>query len=129
MLSKAILIGYLGGDPEQTEFKNGGSIVTFNLATSERWKTKDGEKKEKTHWLRIVVMQEQLQKVAMDYLEKGSKVYVEGIIAVNKWADKDTGEEKSRVEIQVKGFSGKIVMLDSKGRSDDSPPDESYEQE
>lgn len=79
-VNKVIVIGHVGGDPDLTEFTGGGSIVRFSLATTKKWKTKDGEKKEKTAWHNIVVHNKALQAVVMSYVKKGSKIFVEGTL-------------------------------------------------
>jgi single-strand DNA-binding protein len=113
-LNKATLIGNLGRDPEQRQTGNGGSVVNLSIATSESWKDKaSGERKEKTEWHRIVIFNENLGKIAMDYLRKGSKVYLEGQIQTRKWTDKD-GNEKYSTEIVVGRFDGKLVLLGGK---------------
>lgn len=126
-VNRAILIGHVGQDPEKKEFANGGSIVSFSLATSEKWKTKAGEKKEVTHWHRVVVQSEQVQDIVMKYVKKGSKLYVEGMIAQRSWTN-DAGEQRHATEIAVKGFGGRIQLLDAKKREDEAP-DDTYETE
>lgn len=124
------MIGHLGKAPKQKDFDRGGCIVSFSLATTERWKTKDGERKEHTNWHRCVVQSEPLQKVAMQYLKKGSKIYVEGMVNYRSWDDPKTGDKRNATEIALKPFNGKIVMLDKvAGSRQEEAPDEAYEQE
>lgn len=113
-VNKAILIGRLGKDPEVRE-ANGKKIVSLNLATSETWRDKNsGEKKEKTVWHRVVIFNENIGKVAEQYLSKGSLVYVEGSIENRKYTDKD-GAEKNISEIVLQAFNGSLTMLGGKG--------------
>jgi single-strand DNA-binding protein len=124
-LNKATLIGNLGKDPEIRTFQNGGRAASFSIATSESWKDKEsGERKARTEWHRISVMSEGLVTVAEKYLNKGSKVYIEGRLETRKWTDKD-GQEKYTTEIVLRPYSGELLMLDGrKGEQlgDASPP-------
>ncbi len=114
-VNKVILVGNLGRDPEVRKMNSGDSVVNFTLATSENWRDKaTGERKERTEWHRIVIFNENLAKVAEQYLRKGSKVYIEGQLATRKWTDKD-GNEKYTTEVVLNRFRGELVMLDSKG--------------
>jgi single-strand DNA-binding protein len=114
-VNKAIVVGHLGRDPERKSFADGGSIVTFSLATGERWTDKrTGERREKTEWHNVVVQNEHAQKAAMDYLRKGSQVYVEGMLRTRKWAGSD-GVERYATEIVVTPFRGEIALLDRAG--------------
>ena len=77
-VNKVILIGNLGADPEVRHTQDGRAICNLRLATTESWRDKQsGEKREKTEWHSVVVFNEQLGKVAQQYLKKGSKVYIE----------------------------------------------------
>ncbi|MCK5612314.1 single-stranded DNA-binding protein [Candidatus Pacearchaeota archaeon] len=76
-VNKSILVGRLGKDPEVRYGKDGGAICNFSLATSEKWKGKDGQKQEKTSWHRIAIFGK-LGEVAAKYLNKGSQIYIEG---------------------------------------------------
>ena len=78
-VNKVILVGNLGRDPEVRTTQDGGKIVTFSIATSERWRDRNsGEQRERTEWHRIVIFNENLSRIAEQYLRKGSSVYVEG---------------------------------------------------
>lgn len=111
-VNKVILIGNLGKDPEERRFQDGQRVVNLTIATSDSWKDKlTGERKEKTEWHRVALEIEATCKVAMDYLKKGSKVYLEGKLVTRKWQDRNTGEDKYATEIRC-GFTGKLVMLD-----------------
>lgn len=118
-LNKVILIGKLGKDPEQKTFSNGGIVVNFSVATSERWTDKaTGEKKEKTEWHNITVWNTRLQDVATKYLSKGSNVYIEGALETRKWQDKD-GNDRYTTEVVLKQYRGELVILDGKKSSDE----------
>jgi len=116
-LNKVMLIGNLGRDPESRTMGNGNPVVNLNIATSESWRDKQsGERKDKTEWHRVVIFNENLAKVAQNYLKKGSKVYLEGQLQTRKWTDRD-GLEKYTTEIVLQRFRGELTMLDGRGDS------------
>ncbi|QMW24618.1 single-stranded DNA-binding protein [Sandaracinobacteroides saxicola] len=111
-VNKVILVGNLGKDPEIKSFQNGGRIANFSIATSESWKDKmSGERKERTEWHNIKIDNDNLIRVAEQYLRKGSKVYVEGQLQTRKWQDKD-GNDRYTTEVVVGRFNGTIELLD-----------------
>jgi single-strand DNA-binding protein len=113
-VNKVILVGNLGKDPDVRRTTSGDPIVNFTLATSESWRDKSsGERKERTEWHRVVIFNENLAKVAEQYLHKGSKVYIEGQLQTRKWTDKD-GNEKYTTEVVLSRFRGELQMLDSR---------------
>ena len=114
-LNKVMLLGNLGRDPEVRSMQNGGRLANFSIATSERWKDKEGNQRERTEWHRIVIFAEGLVGVVERYLKKGSKVYIEGALQTRKWTDKETGQDKYATEVVLQGFGGKLIMLDSRG--------------
>ena len=115
-VNKVILVGNLGRDPEVRRMTSGEPVVNLSVATSETWRDKaSGERKERTEWHRVVIFNENLAKVAEQYLRKGSKVYLEGQLSTRKWTDKD-GVEKYSTEVVLNRFRGELVMLD--GRSE-----------
>jgi single-strand DNA-binding protein len=117
-LNKVQLIGHLGRDPEIRSTQDGREIATLSLATSETWKDKNtGERKEKTEWHRVVIFSEGLVRIAKDYLEKGSLIYVEGQLQTRKWTDKD-GAEKYSTEVVLQGFGATLTMLGGKPGGD-----------
>ena len=117
-VNKVILIGNLGRDPEVKRLNSGDPVVNLSVATSESWRDKaSGERKERTEWHRIVIYNENLAKVAEQYLRKGSKVYLEGQLQSRKYTDKD-GQEKYTTEIVLTRFRGELVLLDA--RADNS---------
>jgi single-strand DNA-binding protein len=114
-VNKVILVGNLGRDPEVRRSQSGDPIVNLNIATSESWRDKaSGERKEKTEWHRVVIFNENLAKIAEQYLKKGSKVYIEGQLQTRKWQDQ-SGQEKFTTEIVLQRFRGELTLLD--GRS------------
>ncbi|MDR3528039.1 MAG: single-stranded DNA-binding protein [Rhizomicrobium sp.] len=114
-VNKVILVGNLGRDPEVRRMTSGEPIVNLSIATSESWRDKaSGERKEKTEWHRVVIFNENLAKVAEQYLKKGSKVYLEGQLTTRKWTDKD-GVEKYSTEVVLNRFRGEMVLLDARG--------------
>jgi single-strand DNA-binding protein len=118
-VNKVVLVGNLGRDPEVRRLTSGDPVVNLSIATSESWRDKStGERKEKTEWHRVVIFNENLAKVAEQYLRKGSKVYLEGQLQTRKYTDKD-GSEKYSTEIVLQRFRGELVMLDSRGGEGD----------
>ncbi len=110
-VNKVILIGNLGKDPEARSMNNGGEVVSFSIATSENWNDKaSGERKEKTEWHNIVIFNENLGRIAKQYLRKGSSVYVEGQLQTRKWTDKD-GNDKYTTEVVLQRFRGELTLL------------------
>ena len=119
-VNKVILVGNLGKDPEVRHTQDGKPIVNLSIATSETWRDKSsGERKEKTEWHRVVIFNENLAKVAEQYLKKGSTVYVEGQLQTRKWSDKD-GVEKFSTEVVLQNFRGELTMLGGRPGSGDS---------
>ncbi len=115
-VNKVILIGNLGKDPEVRSMNSGDKIVSFSVATSESWKDKQsGERKDKTEWHKVVIFNDQLGKVAENYLRKGSKVYIEGALQTRKWTNKE-GQDQYTTEIVLQKYRGELTMLD--GRSE-----------
>jgi single-strand DNA-binding protein len=114
-VNKVILIGNLGRDPEVRSLQNGGEVANLSVATSENWRDKEtGERREKTEWHRVVIFNENLLKVAKQYLKKGSKVYLEGQLQTRKWTDQ-SGQERYSTEVVLPRFRGELTMLDGRG--------------
>ena len=114
-VNKVILIGNLGADPEVRHTQDGAPIVHLRLATNETWRDKNsGERREKVEWHRVVIFNENLGKIAEQYLRKGSKVYIEGQIQTRKWQDQ-SGVDKYTTEIVMNRYRGELAMLDTKG--------------
>ena len=122
-VNKVILVGNLGRDPEVRTMGNGAPVVNLSLATTESWKDKQtGEKVDRTEWHMVVIFNENLAKVAQNYLRKGSSVYLEGQLQTRKWTD-GQGVEKYTTEVVLQQFRGELTMLNSSkngpGCSDD----------
>jgi len=111
-VNKIILVGRVGRDPESKTFDGGREVVSFSLATSERWKDKSGERKEVTVWHNVVVRSAGASAIAKTYVHKGSRLYVEGTLSKRKYTGKD-GAEKEAVEVVVGPYGGDIRLLDA----------------
>lgn len=115
-VNKVILIGNLGRDPQVRRMNSGEAVVNFSVATTESWRDKgSGERKERTEWHNVVIFNENLAKIAEQYLKKGSKVYVEGQLQTRKYQDKD-GAEKYTTEIVLQRYRGELTLMDSRGQ-------------
>ncbi len=127
-VNKVILIGNLGRDPEIRSFQSGGRVASFSLATSENWKDKaTGEKKERTEWHRISILNDKLVEIVERYVKKGSKLFIEGQLETRKWTDKD-GQEKYTTEVVLRPYRGELTLLDSAGSRGGNIPPPSEEQ-
>ena len=110
-VNKVILVGNLGRDPEVRSTQDGAKIVNLSIATSERWKDRNtGEPREKTEWHRVVVFNENLGRIAEQYLRKGSSVYLEGQLQTRKWTDQQ-GVEKYTTEVVLQRYRGELTLL------------------
>ncbi len=97
-VNKVIIIGNLGRDPETRSFPDGGTVCNVTVATTRRWKPRDGgEFQEETEWHRVV-FRDRLAEIAGEYLRKGKPVYVEGRLKTRKWTDKE-GKDNYTTEI------------------------------
>ena len=114
MINKAIIIGNLGADPELRYTQSGAPVASFRVATTERWRGQDGQMQESTEWHSCNAWGK-LAEICGKYLQKGSKVYVEGSINTRKWQDK-SGNDRYSTEIKVR----EMKMLDSRGGGDRS---------
>jgi single-strand DNA-binding protein len=122
-VNKVILVGNLGRDPEVRSFPNGGKVVNLRVATSENWRDKQsGERKERTEWHSVAIYNDNLARIAEQYLRKGSKVYLEGQLETRKWQDQ-SGQDRYSTEVSLR-FNGQMTLLD--GRSEGSG---SYDQD
>jgi single-strand DNA-binding protein len=114
-VNKVILVGNLGKDPEIRRTQDGRPIANLRIATSETWRDKStGERREKTEWHSVVIFNENLCKIAEQYLKKGAKVFIEGQLQTRKWQGQD-GQDRYSTEVVLQGFNGNLTMLD--GRS------------
>ncbi|HEX6740498.1 MAG TPA: single-stranded DNA-binding protein [Sphingomicrobium sp.] len=113
-VNKVILVGNLGADPEARTLPSGGEVVNLRVATSENWTDRaSGERKEKTEWHRVTIFNENLGRVAKNYLRKGSKVYLEGQLQTRKWTDQ-SGQDRYSTEIVLQNYRGELQLLDSR---------------
>jgi single-strand DNA-binding protein len=114
-VNKVILVGNLGQDPDVKRLPSGDPVVNLRIATSESWRDKNsGERKEKTEWHSVVIFNENLAKVAEQYLKKGAKVYIEGQLQTRQWEDQ-SGQKRYSTEVVLQRYRGELQMLDSRG--------------
>ena len=114
-VNKVILVGNLGRDPEVRRLNSGAPVVNMRIATSENWRDKaTGERQERTEWHNVVIFNENLAKIAEQYLKKGSKVYVEGQLQTRKWQDQ-SGQDRYTTEVVLTRFRGELTLLDGRG--------------
>lgn len=117
-VNKVILIGNLGADPEVRKTSAGKPIVNLRIATSESWKDRNsGERKSKTEWHTVAIFNENLAKIAEQYLKKGSTVYLEGALQTRKWQDQG-GNDRYSTEIVLQGFNSVLTILNGRGEGD-----------
>lgn len=109
-INKVILLGRLGKDPEVRNFQNGGKVVKFGLATSERYKDREGTQQERTEWHDVEIYNDRLGEVAEKYLKKGSEVYIEGQIETQSFTDKDGNERKAK-RVVLRQFRGELQLV------------------
>lgn len=119
-LNKVCLIGNVGKDPEIRSFQTGGRVANLTLATSESWKDKTtGEKKERTQWHNISVMNDALIDNIEKYVTKGMKLYIEGQLETRKWQD-SSGADRYTTEVVLRQFGGQMIFLSKSGESENS---------
>ena len=123
-VNKVILVGRLGADPEMRYTNSGTGVCNFNLATSENWTDKQGQKQERTEWHRIVVWAK-LGELCNEYLKKGRQTYVEGRLQTRAWQDKE-GNKRYTTEIVANTvqFLGSADRTASKAPEGESAPSE-----
>lgn len=124
-INKVILVGNLGLKPEVKYGATGNAVTNLSVATSESWTDKNtGQKQERTEWHRVSLFGK-LAEIAGQYLDKGSKVYVEGKLQTHKWQDQ-SGADRYTTEVVVSGFNGTLQMLDRRDNAGtDMPPQQS----
>ncbi len=123
-MNKVILIGRAGKDPEERRMNSGDAVVSFSLATSENWKDKaTGERREKTEWHNIVIFNENIGRVVMQYVKKGSLLYIEGQLQTRKWQDKE-GQDKYTTEVVLQRFRGEMTLLGGKSGTSEAGNDD-----
>lgn len=121
-LNKVMLIGNLGADPEVKYTPSGTAVTNFRIATSEKWKDKEGKVQERTEWHRIVTFGK-LAEICGEYLVKGKQVYIEGRIQTRSWDDKD-GNKKYMTEV----VADKMQMLGSPDSKDNKQKGQAVEE-
>lgn len=122
-VNRAIILGRLGRDPEIRYTESGQAVCNFSVATSKKWTSKDGDKKESTEWHRIVVWGKSAENCSK-YLAKGREVYIEGRIQTREWQNKD-GDKRSTTEINAQA----VQFLGSGEKRESAPPTDSPEDE
>ncbi|WP_367714791.1 single-stranded DNA-binding protein [Nitratireductor sp. GISD-1A_MAKvit] len=119
-VNKVILVGNLGADPEIRRLNSGDPVVNMRIATSETWRDRQsGERRERTEWHNVVIFNDNLAKVAEQYLKKGAKVYIEGQLQTRKWTDQN-GQDRYTTEVVLQKFRGELQMLDTRGQGGDN---------
>jgi single-strand DNA-binding protein len=116
-MSKATLIGNLGGDPEMRYTAAGRAFTSFSVACGRTYTTAEGERKEETEWFRVTAWNK-LAEICSQYLSKGSRVYIEGRLSSRTWEGAD-GQKRFSLEVTA----NEMQILDSRGRGDSSGAD------
>lgn len=110
-VNKVTLVGSLGADPEVKQLQDGTMLVNIRVATSQKWRSKStGEQQEKVEWHRVTIWSEGIAKIAEEYLKKGSKVYLEGMLETRKWQAQD-GTDRYSTEVVMRPYSSTLVLL------------------
>ena len=110
-INKVILVGNVGQDPQVRTMQSGQKVVSFSLATSDRWRDRQtGEQKEQTEWHRVVIFNPNLVEVAERMLQKGTKLYLEGSLRTRKWQNQQ-GVDVYTTEVVLNQFAGQMVIL------------------
>ena len=112
MINKVILIGNIGAKPEIRNTQNGDKVASFTIATSENWKDQQGQQQTRTEWHKIVIFGK-LTQIVESYLDKGSKIYIEGQLRTRKWQNQQ-GQDQYSTEVVLTQFKGSLQMLDAK---------------
>ena len=113
-VNKVILVGNLGRAPEVRRLNSGEPVVNLRIATSETWRDRQsGERRERTEWHSVVIFNENLAKVAEQYLRKGAKVYIEGQLQTREWEDQ-SGQKRYSTEVVLQRYRGELTMLDTR---------------
>ena len=115
-VNKVVLVGHLGADPESRFTPSGVAVTTFNMATNESWKNKEGEYEDRTEWHRIVLYGKAAE-TASEYMKKGQLVYIEGRIRTRSWEDKD-GMKRYTTEV----LGDRFTMLGRKNENQSAAP-------
>jgi single-strand DNA-binding protein len=113
MVNKVILVGNVGNAPDNKTTQSGTAICNFSVATSESWTGADGQKNDKTEWHKIVAYKK-LAEICGEYLDKGSKVYIEGKLQTRQWEDKE-GQKRYTTEV----VANSVIFLTRKEKGDE----------
>jgi single-strand DNA-binding protein len=125
-VNKAIIVGFLGGDPKIRTVPGGAKVAELSVATAETWRDKaTGEKKQATEWHRVVIFNEGLVKVAEQYARKGARLYVCGQMKTRKWTDR-AGVERFTTEIVLGAFGAELQLLDRREAAPAAASEEEY---
>ena len=132
-INKVILVGNIGQEPQVRTMQSGQKVVSFSLATSDRWRDRQtGEQKEQTEWHRVVIFNPNLVEVAERMLQKGTKLYLEGSLRTRKWQNQQ-GADTFTTEVVLNPFAGQMVILsgakamDGSAESSESVPEQPRE--
>jgi single-strand DNA-binding protein len=117
-INKVILVGNVGKDPEVKYTPNGIPLAKFSLATNERFKDKSGEWQDRTEWHNVLAWQ-RLAEIVGEFVQKGSKLYIEGKLQSSSWEDRNSGEKRYRMEIVARD----IILLGSPERTSEADRD------
>lgn len=110
-INKVILVGNVGQDPQVRTMQSGQKVVSFSLATSDRWRDRaTGEQKEQTEWHRVVIFNPSLVDVAERMLQKGTKLYLEGALRTRKWQNQQ-GVDTFTTEVILNPYAGQMIIL------------------
>ena len=110
-INKVILVGNVGQDPQVRTMQSGQKVVSFSLATSDRWRDRaTGEQKEQTEWHRVVIFNPSLVDVAERMLQKGTKLYLEGALRTRKWQNQ-SGVDTFTTEVVLNPYAGQMIIL------------------
>ena len=117
-INKVILVGNIGQEPQVRTMQSGQKVVSFSLATSDRWRDRQtGEQKEQTEWHRVVIFAPSLIDVAERLLQKGTKLYLEGTLRTRKWQNQQ-GVDTFTTEVVLNPYAGQMVILSGAKTSD-----------
>lgn len=126
-VNKVILLGNVGANPVVRTTQDGKRVATFSLATSDKWKdNKTGEYREKVEWHRIVVFSDGLVGIIEKYIQKGTRLFIEGTLQTRKWTGND-GVEKYATEIVLQGFNNKLEIIENRKDNGNVNNDEGFE--
>lgn len=126
-VNKVILLGNVGANPVIRTTQDGKKIATFSLATSDKWKDKSsGDFREKTEWHRVVIFSDGLVGIVEKYIQKGTKLFIEGTLQTRKWTGND-GIEKYTTEIILQGFNNKLEIVEHRRDSEHQDNDTHYD--